>query len=86
MLQHDISAIKVLEISLRFKRYLYGKHDYAAYIRNINGALPVVITPACLTCIPLLYHVIVLKLLGAYTAQIVLQSILCMIQLEHLAN
>jgi hypothetical protein len=80
--QHDISAIKALEISLKLKRYLFRKHDYAAYMTNINGALPVVISLACLTCIALSYHVVAFKLIGAYTTQIVC----CVMQLEYLVN
>jgi len=67
--QHDVSAVKALEISLKLKRHLLRKHDYVAYMGNINGALPVVISPACLACIGLSYHVVALSLIAFYALQ-----------------
>lgn len=31
ILQHDISAIKILEVSLKLKQNLFCRHDYVAY-------------------------------------------------------
>jgi hypothetical protein len=66
VLQHDISAIKVLEVSLKLKQNLFRKHDYAAFMKQVNGASSVIISPAQLTCNLFIYHIGAFKLIEKY--------------------
>ena len=66
VLQHDISAIKVLEVSLKLKQNLFRKHDYAAFMKQLNGASSVIISPAQLTCNLFIYHIGAFKLIERY--------------------
>jgi hypothetical protein len=64
--QHDISAIKVLEVSLKLKQNLFRKHDYAAFMKQLNGASLIIISPAQLTCNLFAYHIGAFKLIEKY--------------------
>jgi hypothetical protein len=66
VLQHDISAIKALEVSLKLKQNLFRKHDYAAFMKQLNGASLVIISPAQLTCNLFVYHIGAFKLIEKY--------------------
>ena len=66
VLQHDICAVKVFEIGLKLKRNIIRKHDYAAMMKQGNGASAVIIIPVQLTCSLLIYHVAAFHLIVSY--------------------
>jgi hypothetical protein len=60
VLQRNNCAIKCFEIGLKLKRNLFRKHDYAAFMKQGNGAL------AVMTCSLLIYHVAAFHLIELY--------------------
>jgi hypothetical protein len=66
ILQHNISAITVLEVGLKLKQHFFRRHDYAIFMKKINGASSVIISPAQLLCNLLVYHIGAFKLIKMY--------------------
>ena len=60
--QHNIC----LKISLRLQRNLLRKHDYIAYMRKINGLLPIINNLSYLMSKLIMYHFAIFKLVVKY--------------------
>jgi hypothetical protein len=66
VLQRNNCAIKCFEIGLKLKRNLIRKHDYATFMKQGNGALAVIISPAQLIYSLLIYHIAAFHLIELY--------------------
>ena len=64
--QQDSIFVKCHELELQLKRNQLRKHDYMAYVTQVNGALPVIISPVHMTLILLAYHIAAFKYIEYY--------------------
>jgi hypothetical protein len=64
--QRDFTFVKCHEFELQFKRNQLRKHDYMAYITQVNGALPVILSPVHMTLILVAYHIAAFKYIEYY--------------------
>jgi hypothetical protein len=64
--QRYFTFVKCHELELQLKRNQLRKHDYMAYITQVNGALPVIISPVHMTLILLVYHIAAFKYIEYY--------------------
>ena len=64
--QRDLIYVKCHELELQLKRNQLRKHDYMAYLTQVNGALPVVTNPVHMTYTLLAYHIAVWKSVEYY--------------------
>jgi hypothetical protein len=59
--QRNLTFVKCRELELQLKRNQLRKHDYMAYIIQVNGALPVMTCPVHVIFILLAYHIAAFK-------------------------
>jgi len=67
VLQHNTCSIKCFEVNLKLQRNLFRKHDYLAYMANINGSLPVIMNLSFFMSVLLTCHLLVFLLVAIYS-------------------
>lgn len=64
ILQKDFIQVKCQEISLKLKRNMFRKHDFLAYMKDINGAQVVMVNLTPVLCILVRYHILAFHITG----------------------
>ena len=64
ILQRDFIQVKCQEINLKLKRNMFRKHDFLAYMKNINGAQVVMVNLIPVLCILVRYHILAFHITG----------------------